>query len=62
MTSDEADVDRFRRQAMICREEAAKARQPEDAASWLRLADDFDKLAQQLRRLLVNRIANLKPE
>jgi hypothetical protein len=42
---DEYDVRRYRRQAEECRAEAAKASSPLDAASWLRLADDFDKLA-----------------
>jgi hypothetical protein len=40
------DVDgavRFRRQAEVCREESSKARDLVDAASWLRLADDFEK-------------------
>jgi hypothetical protein len=64
MDSDD-DADRFRRQALICREEAAKARKPEDAASWLRLAEDFDKRAQQLlltsHRDLERRLAKLEP-
>jgi hypothetical protein len=37
------DADRFRRQAEICREESNKAYNPADAASWLRLADDFER-------------------
>ncbi|KRR21339.1 hypothetical protein CQ14_06730 [Bradyrhizobium lablabi] len=61
MNSDEADADRFRRQAMVCRQEAEKAGSPEDAASWLRLAEDFDERAQQLHRALERRLANLKP-
>ena len=44
------DTDRFRRQAEICREESNKAAcSPVDAASWLRLADDFEKLAGRER-------------
>ena len=39
------DAVRFRRQAEICREESSKARDLVDAASWLRLADDFENLA-----------------
>ena len=39
------DAVRFRRQAEVCREESIKARDLVDAASWLRLADDFEKLA-----------------
>jgi len=42
---DEYDVQRYRRQAEECRAEAAKAGSPRDVVSWLRLADDFDKLA-----------------
>jgi hypothetical protein len=61
MSSDEADADRFRRQAMICREEAAKAGSPEDAASWLRLAEDFEERAQQLHCAIKHRLAKLKP-
>ena len=45
------DADRFRRQAEICREESNKACSPVDAASWLRLADDFEKLAERERPL-----------
>jgi hypothetical protein len=41
------DADRFRRQTEICREESNKAYSPVDAASWLRLADDFEKLAKR---------------
>jgi hypothetical protein len=37
------DAARFRRQAEVCREESSKARELVDAASWLRLADDFEK-------------------
>jgi len=65
MGSDDHDRDRFRRQAGICREEAAKALSPVDAASWLQLADDFDKRAQQLllsnHRALERRLAKLRP-
>ena len=39
------DAVRFRRQAEVCREEPSNARDLVDAASWLRLADDFEKLA-----------------
>ena len=42
---DQDDARRYRRQAEECRAEASKARSPIDAASWMRLADDFDKLA-----------------
>ena len=40
------DADRFLRQAVVCREESDKARSLVDAANWLRLADDFEKLAR----------------
>ena len=45
------DADRFRRQAEICRKELNKARSPVEAVSWLRLADDFEKLAEHERPL-----------
>jgi hypothetical protein len=45
------DADRFRRQAEICRKESNKACRPVDAVSWLRLADDFEKLAERERPL-----------
>jgi len=41
------DADRFRRQAVVCREKSDKARSLVDAANWLRLADDFEKLASR---------------
>jgi hypothetical protein len=43
------DADRFRRQAEVCRKESEKAHSLVDAASWLRLAEDFDKLAERER-------------
>jgi hypothetical protein len=46
------DADRFRRQAEVCRKESEKAHSLVDAASWLRLADDFDKLAERERERL----------
>jgi len=39
------DAARFRRQAEVCREQSSKTRDLVDAASWLRLADDFENLA-----------------
>jgi hypothetical protein len=41
------DADRFLRQAVICREQSNKALSPIEAASWLRLADDFEKRASR---------------
>jgi hypothetical protein len=41
------DADRFLRQAVICREESIKARSLMEAASWLRLADDFENRANR---------------
>ena len=43
------DADRFQRQAEICREESNKACSPVEAVSWLRLAEDFEKLAERDR-------------
>ena len=40
------DADRFLRQAVVCREESDKAGSLVDAANWLRLAEDFEKLAR----------------
>lgn len=37
------DAHRFLKQAEICREEANKALSPVEAASWLRLAADFEQ-------------------
>jgi hypothetical protein len=61
MDSDYDDADRFRRQAGACWEEAAKAGNPVDEASWQRLADDFDQRAQQLHRALERRLSKLEP-
>ena len=41
------DADRFLRQAVICREESNRALSLVEAASWLRLADDFEKRAKR---------------
>jgi hypothetical protein len=52
---DMKDVESYRRQAAVCREEANKACGPISAAGWLQLADDFEELAfkaQRLSRLL----------
>ena len=49
MALDEDDADRFHRQARVCRDQSEKARDLIDAASWLRLADDFEKLAERER-------------
>jgi hypothetical protein len=40
------EADRYRRPAQECRDEAAKAISPIDKDSWLRLADEFTKLAR----------------
>jgi hypothetical protein len=45
------DAERFQRQAAVCREEADKAFTPAEAAKWLHLADDFDKLARRTQQL-----------
>ena len=65
----ENDADRFRRQAEVCRNESEKAQSLIDAASWLRLPEDFDKLAEREQERLRNKrhdalarqLANLKP-
>jgi len=69
MTIAENDADRFRRQTEVCRNESEKAQSLIDAASWLRLAEDFDKLAEREQERLRNKrhdalarqLANLKP-
>ena len=49
MALDEDDAVRFHRQAGVCRDQSEKARNLIDAASWLRLADEFEKLAERER-------------
>ena len=44
---DADDANRFLKQAEICREEANKALSPIEAASWLRLANDFEQRAKR---------------
>ncbi|MEA2914148.1 MAG: hypothetical protein QOJ15_6229 [Bradyrhizobium sp.] len=39
------DADRFRKQAEDCREQAAKAVSPLDKEAWLRVAEEWLKLA-----------------
>lgn len=41
------DSDEFRKQAREARETAARSQKQEDKAFWLRLAEDWLKLAQQ---------------
>ncbi len=53
MNSD--DANRFLRQAEVCREEATKAPNPIEAASWLQLADDFERRAKQRSKLIERR-------
>jgi hypothetical protein len=40
------DADRFRKQAEECRQQAAKAINPLDKETWLRVAEEWLKLAQ----------------
>jgi hypothetical protein len=40
------ETDKYRRLAQVCRDEAAKAISPIDKDRWLRLADEFRKLAR----------------
>jgi hypothetical protein len=42
------DADRFRKQAEECREQAAKALSPLDKEAWLRVAEEWLKLAQSV--------------
>jgi len=46
MPSDEAD--KFRKQADECREQAAKAYSPLDKEAWLRVAEEWIKLAMSV--------------
>lgn len=41
------DANRFLKQAEVCREEANKTLDLIEAASWLRLADDFERRAKR---------------
>ena len=41
------DINRSLKQAEVCREEASKTLVLIEAASWLRLADDFEKRAKR---------------
>jgi hypothetical protein len=50
MVMDIDDASRFLKQAEICRQEANKAPSPIEAASWLRLADDFETRVKQRKR------------
>ena len=42
------EADRFRKQADECREQAAKAFSPLDKEAWLRVAEEWIKLAQSI--------------
>jgi hypothetical protein len=46
----ETDADRFRKEANECREFAASAVNPLDKETWLRLAVDWQKLADQAEK------------
>jgi hypothetical protein len=43
----EALAERYRSEAKVCRDFAHKARHPHDKAAWLRLAEDWNALAEQ---------------
>jgi hypothetical protein len=43
----ESAAEEFRKQAEDCRSLAARARRPIDKTSWLRLAENWRKLAQE---------------
>jgi hypothetical protein len=46
----ETDADRFRKEANECREFAASAVNPLDKETWLRLAVDWQKLADEAEK------------
>ena len=48
----ENDVERFRNEARECRQLAERATNPIDKQAWLRLAEDWIKLAEAERRHL----------
>ncbi len=40
----------YRKGAKQCREQAASARKPEDKAHWLKLSEDYQRLAENVER------------
>jgi hypothetical protein len=48
--SSQTDAERFRKEAEECRELAEKAMSPLDKEAWVRLAEDWLKLAQEAER------------
>ena len=46
----EDDTDRFRKQAEDCRQQAAKAVSPLDKEAWLRVAEEWIKLAMSVEK------------
>ncbi|WGR73690.1 MULTISPECIES: hypothetical protein [unclassified Bradyrhizobium] len=44
------DAERFRKEAEECRQMAARAINPADRDGWLKLADDWIKLASEAER------------
>ncbi|UPJ84459.1 hypothetical protein IVB16_21560 [Bradyrhizobium sp. 183] len=51
----EIDANKFRKEAEECREQAAKAISADDKETWLRLAGDWMKLAQEAENRSRNR-------
>jgi hypothetical protein len=49
------DYDRYRKQAEVAREQAAKAVTPLDKEAWLRIAEHWLRLAQNVERRLDRR-------
>jgi hypothetical protein len=43
------DVERYRRQAAVCREEADNVFSSIEASNWLRLAREFEELARRVQ-------------
>ena len=48
--SSQTNAERFRKEAEECRELAEKAMSPLDQEAWVRLAEDWLKLAQEAER------------
>jgi hypothetical protein len=46
----EIDVERFRSEAKECRQRAERATSPIDKEAWLRLAEDWIKLAEKTEK------------
>jgi hypothetical protein len=45
-----SEVEKFKKQAEMCRKEAEKATGPADREAWMKLADDWSALALEKER------------